>query len=215
MTHSATICLLLAASYLLGSLPFGLWIAKKWAGVDIRTVGSGNIGSTNVGRICGPKAGAFVFTLDVLKGLLPPLAAVALHLDSRWQILVGLLAIIGHNYSMFLGFKGGKGIATSLGALIGIAPKYVLIATVPFMLTFLTLGFVSLSSVICAVLLPIAMPLLYPGDRYRLAFSIVACVMALYKHRANIHRLMGGREPKVHFPWDKKPVVQPNETEGL
>ncbi len=215
MTHSVTISLLLAASYLLGSLPFGLWIAKKWSGVDIRTVGSGNIGSTNVGRICGPKAAALVFTLDVLKGLLPPLAAVGLHLDSRWQILAGLLAIVGHNYSMFLGFKGGKGIATSLGALIGIAPKYVLMATLPFMITFLTLGFVSFSSILCAILLPLTMPFLYPGDRYRLAFSVVACLMALYKHRANIQRLIAGKEPKVRFPWDRKKVSQPDENEGI
>src|SRR5690242_1369428 len=96
MTQNLLIGALLVGAYLLGSLPFGLWIARKIKGIDIRTVGSGNIGSTNVGRICGPRAGALVFCLDVCKGLAPPLAGLALHLDSRWQIAAGLLAIIGH-----------------------------------------------------------------------------------------------------------------------
>src|ERR1051325_7439093 len=97
MMQGVIVGMALAGSYLLGSLPFGLWIAKKWKGVDIRTLGSGNIGSTNVGRVCGPVAGGIVFTLDVLKGFVPPLVGAALQLPSQWQILAALIAILGHD----------------------------------------------------------------------------------------------------------------------
>jgi glycerol-3-phosphate acyltransferase PlsY len=197
MNSGLTIALLLIGSYLFGSLPFGLWIAWKWKGVDIRTVGSGNIGSTNVSRVCGPAAGAFVLILDVLKGLLPPiLGRFALHLPSQWQILAALLAIIGHNYSIFLGFKGGKGIATSAGALFGAAWEVGVGATSLFGLVFLAFRYVSLGSIAAALSLPPLMWYFYPGDYYRLGFSIFACVMAVYKHRANIQRLRAGTEPK-------------------
>src|SRR5690242_10944457 len=122
MSYDAIAALLLVGSYLLGSLPFGLWIARLWKGVDIRTVGSGNIGATNVGRVCGRTAGVLVFVLDVLKGLAPPLMVRGIGAPSPWPLLAGLLAILGHNYSIWLGFKGGKGIATSGGALFGVAP---------------------------------------------------------------------------------------------
>ncbi len=204
-----TIGAALAGSYLLGSLPFGLWIAKKWKGVDIRTLGSGNIGSTNVGRVCGPVAGGLVFALDVLKGLVPPLVGAALHLAAPWVILMALLAILGHNYSVWLGFQGGKGIATSLGALLGIAPGVGLTAFCLFGIEVLTLRWVSFGSILGALSLPILMPLFYPGDIYRLGFGLVACLMAIYKHRANIQRLLSRKEPKIHLPWDKKPSTSP------
>lgn len=191
----------MAGSYLLGSLPFGLWVARRVKGIDIRTVGSGNIGSTNVGRICGPHAGATVFVMDVLKGLLPPLVALLLHLDVRWQIAAGLLAIIGHNYSVWLGFKGGKGIAASLGMLIGTMPLVVLPAAAVFTVALLAWRFVSLSSIIAALTVPPMIYFLYPGDRYRLVFCIFAALMAIYKHRSNIGRLRAGTEPKIHLPW--------------
>jgi glycerol-3-phosphate acyltransferase PlsY len=199
MAQSLAVGILLAGSYLLGSLPFGLWIARKWKGVDIRTLGSGNIGSTNVWRVCGPVAGSVVFALDVVKGLLPPLVGAALRLNSGWQILAALLAILGHNYSVWLDFKGGKGIATSLGALLGVAPQVGLTAFALFGLEMVTLGWVSLGSILGALSLPVLMPLFYPGDGYRLAFGIVAGAMALYKHRANIRRLRAGTEPRIHL----------------
>jgi len=199
MNSGLQIALLLIGSYLFGSIPFGLWIALKWKGVDIRTVGSGNIGSTNVSRVCGPTAGVIVLLLDALKGLLPPLIGrYVLHLPSQspWLIFAAALAIIGHNYSVFLGFKGGKGIATSAGALYGIAWQVGLGACSLFGLLFLAFRYVSLGSIAAALSLPPLMWLFYPGDYYRLAFAIVACVMAVYKHRANIQRLREGTEPK-------------------
>src|SRR5579862_5375400 len=150
MTHTLMISGLLLGSYLLGSLPFGLWIARKFKGVDIRTLGSGNIGATNVWRTCGPVTGSVVFALDVLKGFLPPLIGAGLHLNSGWQILAALLAILGHNYSLWLGGKGGKGIATSLGALLGIAPSVGLTAFALFGLEVVLLGWISLGSILGA-----------------------------------------------------------------
>ena len=195
-TSGLHIALLEIGSYLFASLPFGLWIALKWKGVDIRTVGSGNIGSTNVSRVCGPVAGVVVLLLDCLKGLLPPLIGHALHLSSQWLMLSALLAVIGHNYSIFLGFKGGKGIATSAGALYGIAWQVGLGACSLFGLVFLAFRFVSLGSIAAALSLPPLMWFFYRNDYYRLGFAIFACVMALYKHRANIQRLRAGTEPK-------------------
>jgi glycerol-3-phosphate acyltransferase PlsY len=203
MTQGVIIAGLLAGSYLLGSTPFGLWIARRWKGVDIRTVGSGNIGASNVWRICGPVAGGLVFALDVLKGLLPPLVGGALHLASPWQIAAGLLAIIGHNYSIWLGFKGGKGVATGLGVLIGTMPLVVLPAGGLFLFELLTLRYVSLGSLLAATSLPILMPALYPNDPYRLAFGVVACLIAFYSHRTNLQRLRDRKEPKVNFPWTR------------
>ena len=197
MNTGLSIALLEIGSYLFGSLPFGLWIAWKWKGVDIRTVGSGNIGSTNVSRVCGPAAGAIVLILDCLKGLLPPLVGHALHLPSdKWLILGALLGIIGHNYSIFLGFKGGKGIATSAGALFGVAWQVGAGALGLFGLVFLACRYVSLGSIAAALSLPPLTWYFYPGDHYRLGFSLLACVMAVYKHRANIKRLREGTEPK-------------------
>src|SRR5690349_8238383 len=103
MTQGVTIGALLAGGYLLGSFPFGLWIAKAWKGVDIRAVGSGNIGATNVWRACGPGPGIVAFVFDVLKGFLPPFVGSRLGLASQWQILAALMAILGHVYSVWLG----------------------------------------------------------------------------------------------------------------
>src|SRR5579871_3346044 len=203
MSPNATLSLTLVVSYLLGSMPFGLWIAKGWKGIDVRTVGSGNIGSTNVWRTCGPAVGSVVFALDVLKGFLPPLL-VSHAYASYWAILAAFLAILGHNFSIWLKFKGGKGIATSLGALLGVSPLVGLSAFGLFGVTLLLFRVVSLGSLVGAVSLPVLMPLFYPGDRARLLFGALACVLAVYKHRVNIQRLFKGTEPKVIFPWDRK-----------
>jgi len=204
MGQHGLVAAMLLGSYLLGSVPFGLWIAKRLKGVDIRTLGSGNIGSTNVGRVCGPRAGAAVFCLDVLKGLLPPLVSASLHLGARWQVAAAMLAILGHNYSLWLGFRGGKGIATSFGALIGTTVRVVPPIAALFLLELVTLRYVSLGSVLSALALPFCIAWLYPGDNYRLAFGVVACVMAVYKHRSNVGRIRAGTEPRVRLPWDKK-----------
>jgi glycerol-3-phosphate acyltransferase PlsY len=208
------IVLLLVGSYLLGSIPFGFWIALWLKGVDIRTLGSGNIGATNVTRVCGPAVGRLVFVLDFLKGLVPPLIARhALHLDqpdSRWIVLAALLAILGHNYSIFLGFQGGKGISTSGGGLLGAAPKAGLGVALVFILVLLASSTISIGSLAAAIALPFLMFWLYPHDWYQLAFGIVASLMAIYKHRKNIERLRNGTEPRVHLFGKRQTASSPN-----
>ena len=202
MSHGLSLALYLMGSYLVGSFPFGLWIAWQWKHVDIRTVGSGNIGATNVGRVCGRLAGGLVFTLDLLKGLLPSLVGrYALHLDSgsQWVILAGLLAIVGHNFSIWLRFKGGKGIATTAGVLLGLCPLACLGVVAVFFITLLAFRWVSLGSIMTAVTLPLFILLFYPGNYALLAFGLMASLMALYRHRANIQRLRVGTEPKVNL----------------
>ncbi len=212
MAQNLTIGALLAGSYLLGALPFGLWIALKWCRIDIRTVGSSNIGATNVWRVCGPKAGSVTFAFDVAKGLVPPLVGGWLHLPSQWQILAALLAIVGHTYSILLGFKGGKGIATGLGALLGIAPKVGIAAFGLFGLVVVTFHYVSLGSILGAASLPVFMALLYPGDGYRLAFALAAAFLGVYKHRANLKRLRAGTEPKIRPLGSKSNKPGPDAT---
>ena len=202
MPNGGTLALYLIGSYLLGSLPFGLWIAWQWKHVDIRTVGSGNIGATNVGRICGPLAGGLAMALDLLKGLLPPLIGrYGLHLEtgSGWLILASLLAIVGHNYSIWLRFKGGKGISTSAGVLLGLCPWACLGVVLVFLVTLLLTRWVSLGSIMTAVTLPLFILLFYPGNYYLLGFGLVASLMALYRHRSNIQRLRAGTEPRVNL----------------
>ncbi len=202
---------LLIGSYLIGSVPFGLWVAYLMTGIDVRTKGSGNIGATNVWRVCGPKAGIPAFILDVLKGYIPVI--VGIHLfpaHSQWAILAGLCALLGHNYSIFLKFTGGKGIATSLGILIALAPAVAGYAALIFLLELFTLRFISLGDILAAIAVPFLMYFCYPADHYRLAFGIVASVMAVYKHRSNISRLRAGIEPRVCMPWNKKPLDLPD-----
>jgi glycerol-3-phosphate acyltransferase PlsY len=206
MLNSAiSITSLLAGSYLLGSLPFGLWIAKRSRGIDVRTVGSGNIGATNVWRNCGWKPGLLAFALDVAKGFIPPRVGIALGLHSEWIILAALLAIVGHTYSILLGMKGGKGIATGLGAVLGIAPPVGILAFCLFALVVLAFRYMSLGSMCGAVSFIPLMPLFYPHDPYRLGFAFAAAFIAIYKHRANIARIRARTEPKVRFPGRKRP----------
>lgn len=181
-------------SYILGSIPFGLLVAHAWAGIDVREHGSGNIGATNVYRVVSKPAGVCVFLLDVLKGLTPPLVASSLGLSSYWQVGLAMLAIFGHSFSPFLGFHGGKGIATSLGALFGIAWKVGLTAWALWGVVLALTGYVSLGSVLAAAsLAPFALAY-HPGDTVRLVFMIVAGVLAILRHRANIARLVAGTE---------------------
>lgn len=211
----------LLAAHLCGSIPFA-FLLGKCKGVDIRKVGSGNIGATNLGRACGKKWGIAAFLLDALKGALPVLVAGFLRAEFAPQgaqawlpdllwVAVGIGAVLGHVFPVWLGFKGGKGVATSLGVLLGFWP----VLTLPGLaagLIWVALcygtGFVSLASVLAAAAVP---PLAYvaaiyfntpehPYDRRVFGgFALALALLVIVKHRANIERLKAGTEPKAKW----------------
>ena len=227
--------------FLLGSVPFGLIIAKAY-GVDIRQHGSGNIGATNVLRVLGKKPGISCLVLDALKGFLPVLVAVSLvrfsgttptlALDSLWDlagspspvaretaqlvhVLAGLAAILGHNYSPWLGFRGGKGIATSAGVIFALYPFFgICLVILSWILLFLTTRYVSVASMGAAVLLPVLTlwgswhhGRIQDGTWNKPLF-ILSCAIALlavWRHRSNIRRLLDGTENR----FQRKPKPQP------
>jgi glycerol-3-phosphate acyltransferase PlsY len=210
-TQQKMLLALIPAAYLVGSIPFGLLVGLA-RGIDVRTAGSGNIGATNVGRLLGGKFFALVFVLDVLKGLLPMLAAgfvLGFHAEDRtgyllW-LLVGFAAILGHMFSVFLKFKGGKGVATSTGVMLGLWPYYTLPgiagATV-WGVAFKASRIVSLASVAGAVAFPIAYVVIglllgWPifGEQLPLlVFAFLVGGLIVFRHRSNLARLRAGTE---------------------
>ncbi len=195
----------LAVSYLMGSIPFGLLIGKT-RGVDIRTIGSQNIGATNVMRSVGKGWGILTLLLDALKGFLP--AAVfpmlltqydLLTIDPAWfRVGCGCAAILGHNFPVFLRFKGGKGVATSAGALIGIAPGALLAGLLTFAIVFGISRFVSVGSITAAIIVPLAGFWLYEGRLIPSVLTVLG-LLAIWRHKANIVRLMNGTESRISF----------------
>jgi len=196
------LCLSLLAGYLLGSVPFGL-LAARLKGVDIRKQGSGNIGATNVWRVCGWRYGLPVFALDVVKGIAAVLIArclvVRLGGDAAWTPIAAALAcVLGHSFPVWLGFKGGKGVATSLGVFLGLMPLPSLVALVSWAVVFKMSGYVSLASIVAAVVLPAAaMAMQFTPWAYgwpSAGFATFAGVLVIVRHRANIARLRAGTE---------------------
>lgn len=190
--------LALALSYVSGSLPFA-WLAGKAAGVDLRQQGSGNLGATNVFRVLGWKIGIAVFLADALKGalpvlLLPPRIASPMN-PTLWAIACGVAAIAGHVRPLFLRFrKGGKGVATAAGVFFALAPVPMLVTFAVFVAVVLASGYVSLGSLLSAVVLP-SLLLLTQGARSPLFIvSIVIATFVFWTHRANIGRLRRGEE---------------------
>jgi glycerol-3-phosphate acyltransferase PlsY len=205
------------AAYLLGSIPTGYLVARA-KGVDIRSTGSGNIGATNVFRILGKPAGIFVLLMDAFKGfaaaafvlnfyhtlndLLPrafPVDAMG-HPNAplNFAILAGVCAVIGHNYTCWLGFKGGKGIATSAGVFVALAPLAASLALGVWILLFLITRYVSVASIAASVALPTAVWITKSSVCLGLVTTALGA-LAIYKHKANIQRLLAGTENRVHF----------------
>lgn len=190
---------LLLAAYLIGSIPFGLIIAKVFYHVDIRTMGSGNPGATNVWRTLGKKPGIATLLLDILKGALPVLFVRRFFpWDHPLAIFVGLAAIVGHNWSVFLKFKGGKGVATSAGVFLSLMPLQGFLAITGFLVLFLSTGHVSVGSMTGAFVLLIS-SLIFPVEPLLKIIIVVASAMILIKHIPNMKRLAEGKEPKVKF----------------
>ncbi len=211
--------LLLVGAYLLGAIPVGVLVARAY-GVDIMKVGSGNIGATNVGRVLGKKASIPVFLLDMLKGLVPVLVARNL-LPERQELwfLVGAMAIIGHSFSPFLKFKGGKGISTALGMTIGTSPLVALCAFGLFSVLLGTTRFMSLASMVAA-LSTIPLGIAFKDSPWVLGGYVLMSVFIVYRHRANIKRLQDKTEPRFSFqksievPTQDSQIKDPKEEES-
>ena len=207
-----TLMILIICSYLLGSIPFGLLITKAH-GKDLRSIGSGNIGATNVSRALGRKWAYFCFILDVLKGLIPMLVTMLIakpdSVLTLWLWLaVGCAAIIGHIFPLYIKFKGGKGVATSFGVALGLWPYYticVLLAFGVWVLVVLIWRYVSLASIAASVAFPlvlIAAIIVTPdwdfGNLWPILIIAVAIpIMVIIRHRENIKRLLAGTESKI------------------
>lgn len=184
---------------MLGSIPFGV-LAGKLAGVDVRSVGSGNVGTTNVWRALGPVAGLTVFALDVIKGIAGPLMGLfILGKDHPLGIaLCALLAVLGHIFSIFLRFKGGKGIATGLGAMFGLWPAGAIAAFGVWLMFFVVSRMVSLASIAACIFLPLFALYFHLNIAYLLVITIF-CLVAILKHISNIKRILTGTESRVSF----------------
>ncbi len=210
------------AAYLLGSIPTGFLVAKA-KGIDIRSVGSGNIGATNAMRVLGKPAGIFVLLADAAKGfgacylgaflciyfaphfmmitsngnVSVPLEQFVPSMEERFAIIAGICAVLGHNYTCWLKFKGGKGIATTAGVYLALAPWAVLVGLVVFILAVLFTKYVSVGSIAAAIALPVTVWIMTPQNIFLGIVSTALGALAIYKHKSNIHRLMAGTENKL------------------
>lgn len=186
----------LAIGYLLGSLPTGLVVVRALTGTDIRNAGSGNIGTVNVYRVTGLWASAVVLAVDMLKGAAAVVLARAWGLTAGVQVAAGLAAIAGHNWSLFLRFRGGKGIATSFGVLLAISPIVGLVAAAVWGIVVGLTRYASLASLLAMMSVPVAMWWRREPTAY-LVFGLVTLVLAVYRHRANLARLVARTELKI------------------
>lgn len=190
---------LLVLAYLVGAIPFGLVVGKLFYGVDVRLRGSGNVGTTNVFRVLGKKAGVAVLVCDMLKGFIP--AAVAAALFDPWlAIFIAAAPVVGHIYSIFLKGRGGKGIATGAGVVLALVPVVFAVCLVVWVLLLVTTRYVSVASLTAAVLVPMLTIALGEPLPYEIAGVLVA-VIVWWAHRGNIQRLLAGEEHRATMPW--------------
>lgn len=206
--------IVIVASYLIGSIPFSFLVARIFAGTDIRRQGSFNVGATNVARTAGKAAGLIALVLDLSKGYAAvalarwiisrpdwPIAAAATGgpIQSRefWIAFAGLIAILGHMFPVWLGFQGGKGVATATGVFLALGPLIIAAAAIIFVIVLITTRFVSLSSIIAAASVPVFFHFLAPGAPFwRVVVSIVIAIVVILKHHSNIARLVNGTEQR-------------------
>ncbi|MDO5360034.1 MAG: glycerol-3-phosphate 1-O-acyltransferase PlsY [Jeotgalicoccus sp.] len=193
-----TVILLLIFSYLFGSIPFSLIISKTFYKIDLREHGSGNVGTTNTFRILGKKAGIVVLILDILKGAIPVWVAMLVSTDVDFPVIIfGVVAAIGHVYSIFLKFKGGKAVATGGGAILAAAPIIFIIVLATFLITLKISKYVSLGSVFAAIALMISV--MFTGNLFMIGFGIILGIMVIVKHTSNMKRIKEVTEPKITF----------------
>ncbi|MBU7577545.1 MAG: glycerol-3-phosphate 1-O-acyltransferase PlsY [Flavihumibacter sp.] len=197
--------LLIILAYCIGSIPTAVWVSKYYFGIDIREYGSGNAGATNTFRVLGSKWGTLVMVIDVLKGLAAVKLALLLpyYIENdlaltNFQIGLGMAAVLGHIYPIWAQFKGGKGVATLFGLVIGISPWTALCCSGIFLLVLYLTRFVSLSSILASIAFPIFILVIFNVDNhaYRV-FAIVVALLVILTHQKNISRLLKGSESKV------------------
>ena len=193
------------SAYIIGSIPTAYIFGKVLKGIDIREYGSGNAGATNVFRVIGKAPGAIVLIIDIIKGYISAtyLASGFMYLapvtrPELYRILFGLSAIAGHNWTLFLKFKGGKGVAASAGVVIGLIPKIFWLGFLVWLITFFITGFVSLGSIIAIISIPI-FTLAFGEPVEIVVFMCLLCLIIVYKHKPNIRRLARGEEKRIQF----------------
>lgn len=193
----------LIVSYLIGSIPTAYIFGRLFKGIDIRQFGSGNVGATNVFRVVGRAPGLIVLTIDLLKGFVCVtyianffLYASPVTRPELYRVFVGMAAITGHNWTVFLKFKGGKGVATSAGVVIGLIPKIFWLGFFVWCIVFSITGYVSLASIVASISIPI-FTLLFKEPSEIIIFMSLLCLIIAYKHRPNIRRLKKGEEKRI------------------
>jgi glycerol-3-phosphate acyltransferase PlsY len=195
-------------AYLLGSVPTAVWVGKAWYNIDVREQGSKNAGATNTFRVLGKKPGIIVLLVDVLKGALAvsfPIILKSIELFSgevnpdTLQIIAAVLAVVGHIFPVFAGFRGGKGVATSLGIVIGLQPLAAAVCLTVFMIVFIVSNYISLGSIIASICFPFVVWYFRPDSMQMQIFSIVLGAAVILAHKKNIGRLMKGEENKMNL----------------
>lgn len=203
-----TLFVIPVAAYFLGSIPFGVILARVFGGTDVRKTGSGNIGATNVARVVGPLAGILTLILDAAKGVAAVLLAGRLSNDSAtWMVIAALAALVGHCFPVWLKFKGGKGVATAAGVFTALCPLACLAAIILFVLVVVYWRYVSLGSISAAAAMPLLIYFLWaPHHAPPLVITLgtlAVAALVTYKHSGNIQRLTAGAEPKFSFSKQK------------
>ena len=189
-------------SYILGSIPSGLWVGQYFFQTDIRQHGSGNLGSTNAFRVLGKKAGSIVLFFDIFKGSLAMILAMTIFHIQDWSPLwVASFAVIGHTFPLFASFKGGKAVATFAGMILAYQPLLLLYGLVIFLVLLVITRMVSVTAMV-TISVGVLLSLLF-NDWTLTMFALVIDLFIIYRHRTNIQRILNGTENKVPMPWDK------------
>jgi len=193
----------LICAYLVGSIPFGIVVGRGIFGVDPRTVGSGNIGAANAMRALGPTGAALVLLGDVIKGVVPTALATYWLGYGHWGVAAtGLATIVGHNWSIFLGFRGGKGVATGLGVLVVLSWQATIVFAIVWLVTVAVTRYSSLGSILASAAVPVSLAIMHAPLPYEI-YAIIALVLVVWRHAANISRLIAGTELRIGMSKEK------------
>jgi glycerol-3-phosphate acyltransferase PlsY len=196
----------LLVSYLIGSIPSAVWVGRTFYNTDVREYGSGNAGATNTFRVLGKKPGIVVLVMDVLKGFLAVKVAYIMgDYDSHspefidFEIALAICGLLGHIFPVYVGFRGGKGVATMLGILIGIHPEAAFFCAISFIITLLISGYVSLGSMVSAITFPVVIMVFYSTNSSINIFSLAVSILVLVTHQRNIERIFRNEESRVKW----------------